>query len=342
MRRLALAFGGFMSLAVCCSTHSGCSGSSSGSSGAPPPVQQQQQTTPQDTTLTTLSWNGSQGVVGQLFIRQFPAAGGTLPYTWSIASGSVPPGLSFGPDGRVSGTPTQPGTFSYTYQVRDARGAVAQASLDQTIAATGGPQQFRTMLPGGLPTFVGTNFAFQPFFEGGQTPVVWRYSNPGTYSVSNQSTGVIQGTLVTSGSFQANATLEDATQTFAAGSPITFNFGVSLGGQGVSNPTTAFDGVWVVTYSGSFNLGGQVNTIQNETTQFVILNGVITQPAGNGGSLNQGVSQISNVTLPGNVFPIRIGGGLNSSAGTGSGTWAPAPGSGATAAGNNTWTAVRQ
>jgi Putative Ig domain/Right handed beta helix region len=55
--------------------------------------------------------------------------GGTAPYTWSVASGTLPPGLSLTPsDGAITGTPTQAGTFDFTVTVVD--------STDPTLTAT--------------------------------------------------------------------------------------------------------------------------------------------------------------------------------------------------------------
>ena len=49
------------------------------------------------------------------------ATGGTSPYTWSIASGSLPPGLSLNAQqGVISGTPTTLGNYPFTVQVTDA------------------------------------------------------------------------------------------------------------------------------------------------------------------------------------------------------------------------------
>ncbi len=44
------------------------------------------------------------------------AAGGATPFTWSLPSGSLPPGLNLGSDGTISGTPTTSGTFDFTVQ----------------------------------------------------------------------------------------------------------------------------------------------------------------------------------------------------------------------------------
>ncbi len=48
----------------------------------------------------------------------FSASGGSAPYTWK-ASGTLPPGLTLGSDGTVSGTPTQTGAFAFSVTATD-------------------------------------------------------------------------------------------------------------------------------------------------------------------------------------------------------------------------------
>jgi hypothetical protein len=48
----------------------------------------------------------------------FNANGGSPPYSWK-SSGTVPPGLTVGSDGTVSGTPTQAGTFAFSVTATD-------------------------------------------------------------------------------------------------------------------------------------------------------------------------------------------------------------------------------
>ena len=44
-----------------------------------------------------------------------------MPYTWSIASGSLPAGLALNTSsGAITGTPTAAGTFNFTARVSDA------------------------------------------------------------------------------------------------------------------------------------------------------------------------------------------------------------------------------
>ncbi|MEM7281823.1 MAG: putative Ig domain-containing protein, partial [Pseudomonadota bacterium] len=49
------------------------------------------------------------------------AWGGTPPYSWKILDGSLPPGLTLQPGGRVVGTPVSTGTFSVTLEVNGQR-----------------------------------------------------------------------------------------------------------------------------------------------------------------------------------------------------------------------------
>jgi hypothetical protein len=64
------------------------------------------------------------GTVGTAYHTNFFADGGVLPYTWSIVSGQLPPGLKLAasPPAGLSGTPTTRGTFTFTVAVTDGAG----------------------------------------------------------------------------------------------------------------------------------------------------------------------------------------------------------------------------
>jgi hypothetical protein len=60
------------------------------------------------------------GTVGVAYHQTITATGGFgAPYTWSLAGGQLPPGLTFDDHGVISGTPTTPGTFHFTVSVDD-------------------------------------------------------------------------------------------------------------------------------------------------------------------------------------------------------------------------------
>jgi hypothetical protein len=57
-------------------------------------------------TTTSLS-NGTISTAGS---QTLTASGGTSPYTWTLAGGSLPPGTGLSPTGTLSGTPTKAGS----------------------------------------------------------------------------------------------------------------------------------------------------------------------------------------------------------------------------------------
>jgi hypothetical protein len=88
-------------------------------------------------SITTTSLPAAQQ--GAMYSAIFTASGGTLPYGWLIAAGSLPSGLSLdGLSGQISGTPTEEGVFPITVQVKDASSPaqVAFAALNETVNGT--------------------------------------------------------------------------------------------------------------------------------------------------------------------------------------------------------------
>lgn len=69
----------------------------------------------------------SSGTVGQAYSFSIQTSGGQAPITFSLASGSLPPGLSLSSSGNISGTPTAVGSYSFTVRAADSCAAGAQA-----------------------------------------------------------------------------------------------------------------------------------------------------------------------------------------------------------------------
>ncbi|MGH3117908.1 MAG: Ig domain-containing protein [Gaiellales bacterium] len=62
------------------------------------------------------------------------ASGGVQPYTWSVVTGELPPGLELPRrENTISGTPTTAGTFTFTVRVTDDLGAFTEKDLSITI-----------------------------------------------------------------------------------------------------------------------------------------------------------------------------------------------------------------
>ena len=68
--------------------------------------------------ISTVSLPGA--ALGSAYDTTLATSGGTAPFTWSLSSGVLPPGLSVESDGRITGTPTVAGSYSFTVQVSDA------------------------------------------------------------------------------------------------------------------------------------------------------------------------------------------------------------------------------
>lgn len=91
--------------------------------------------------LTVATTSLPDATEGTAYSQTLAARNGVQPYTWSLASGNFPPGLSLSAAGVFSGTPSAAGTFTFTVQVTDSTTPtpqVASQSLTLAInAATG-------------------------------------------------------------------------------------------------------------------------------------------------------------------------------------------------------------
>jgi len=76
------------------------------------------------------------GKVGTSQSSKLVASGGNGSYTWSVASGTVPAGLSLSSAGVLSGTPTTAGTFTFTAKATSA-GTSGTGTITVTIAPSG-------------------------------------------------------------------------------------------------------------------------------------------------------------------------------------------------------------
>ena len=90
-------------------------------------------TVAQPLSITTSSL--PPGGVGTAYSTTLAATGGSGSYSWSIASGGLPAGLTLSSSGVISGTPTSGGAPSITFRVTDTSSNTATAQFTLTIAA---------------------------------------------------------------------------------------------------------------------------------------------------------------------------------------------------------------
>lgn len=162
---------------------------------------------------------------------QLTASGGTAGRTWSLAQGSSPPpGLALNPgSGTLSGTPTQPGIFSFTAVVTDSLGVPGSRLLAISVSSA-----LSIVTPATLPVAqVGVAYSTSIVAAGGVPPYSFSV-NPSQLPpglVLNANTGVLSGTPSVSGNYSFLVTVFDTQENSAERN---FSMGVS---ETVSSPT---------------------------------------------------------------------------------------------------------
>jgi hypothetical protein len=87
-----------------------------------------------DATLAITTTQLPSGTQNISYSTTLAASGGMPPYTWSVISGMLPAGLSLGSNsGTISGTPTIPGTSTFTVQVTDSQQMTARKTFQILI-----------------------------------------------------------------------------------------------------------------------------------------------------------------------------------------------------------------
>ena len=148
------------------------------------------------------------GEVGVAYTQQPVLTGGTAPFTWDIAAGSLPAGLTLDPaTGAVRGTPTASGSSTVTVRVTDSFAQTASRTATLTIAAQ--PTLPATPPPAGQ---VGVAYSTTFTVTGGTAPFAWAVT-AGTLPAGltlNSTNGQLTGTPTTAGTSGFTLTVTDA------------------------------------------------------------------------------------------------------------------------------------
>jgi len=153
------------------------------------------------------------GAVGTAYSATLQASGGASTLTWSMASGStLPADLSLSSSGALSGTPTAPGSSTFTVKVTDSSGAQGgPLSATQQLNLTIKPATLTittTSLSNGV---VGTAYSASLAATGGTGAISWSVTGGSLPTGLNLgSSGAISGTPTASGTSNFTVTATDS------------------------------------------------------------------------------------------------------------------------------------
>jgi hypothetical protein len=167
--------------------------------------------------ISTSSLPGS--VVGSSYSQPLSMFGGTPSYSWSLAIGSLPPGISMDAStGSLTGISTGTGTFSFTVQGADSTGATVQRTFTIQInplldianpTSAGGGSGLN---PPSSAT-VGTRYSYQFSAIGGSAPYSWTVTGGGIptgLTPLNPFSGFLGGTPSEEGPFTFKVQVTDS------------------------------------------------------------------------------------------------------------------------------------
>jgi hypothetical protein len=147
------------------------------------------------------------GEVGLRYASAVSARGGVPPFTYSVAAGSLPSGLTLNPTtGAVRGVPRATGTFGLTFAVTDSVGQRVTVPASLRVASR------LTITTTRLPTTsVGTAYRARLASRGGVVPKRWRVSSgvlPRGIRL-DPATGTLIGTALDAGVFRFTVEARD-------------------------------------------------------------------------------------------------------------------------------------
>ena len=154
--------------------------------------------------------NLAPAYIGQSYNSGYGAIGGYFPYTWTLASGSLPPGLTLTQAGNLVGTPTQLGSSSFALQVTDSGNPPYVLTQPATLNVV--PTLLNVLGNPLSPAPVGVLYHSQIPASGGTPPYTWSISS-GQLPVGlnfDPTTGFIDGSPTQIGTYNFVATGTDS------------------------------------------------------------------------------------------------------------------------------------
>jgi len=152
------------------------------------------------------------GIHGTGYYFQFGETGGLLPISFAVTQGAVPPGLTLGADGSLTGTPTKASSTpsAFTVTVTDSSTPTpATNSVAYAITISEPPPPSVNNTPPPTAT-VGSPYSFQFTASDGLAPLAWTPPTVPMGGLAVSPDGILSGTPSTAGIFPITLTVKDA------------------------------------------------------------------------------------------------------------------------------------
>ncbi|MBI2892132.1 MAG: putative Ig domain-containing protein [Deltaproteobacteria bacterium] len=156
--------------------------------------------------LTTASL--PDGRVGEEYSERLGADGGVEPYSFGLASGSLPPGLSLSAGGLLDGTPTDGTDTNLTVRIFDAVGGVGSGQVRlRVLGSDSAPQLDTDLLPEGQE---GEEYSFTLEASGGAAPLAFSSAGDLPPGLALDAGGTLSGVPEEGGLFEVTIRVTDA------------------------------------------------------------------------------------------------------------------------------------
>jgi lysophospholipase L1-like esterase len=168
-----------------------------------------------------------RATVGTGYVGNVAPSGGQAPYTWSLLSGTLPPGLAFNAaDGTIAGTPTQAGAFPLQVAVSDSSSPAQQVTVNLTLTVNAPPQlQVSAQVP--VPVAIGVPYTALIGFSGGQYPYTWTVTSGSLPPGLTLGQAMIGGTPTTAGTYPVTIQVTDSSSPVPQTASASFNFTIN-------------------------------------------------------------------------------------------------------------------
>ncbi|WP_334179810.1 autotransporter domain-containing protein [Pseudoxanthomonas sp.] len=162
-------------------------------------------------TVVLDATNPASGTGGAAYMHTLIASGGASPYTFQLTGGALPAGLVLSTDGRITGAPTEAGSFTLTVRVTDSSTGTGPFTAQQQYTLQVAAPQIAFALPALPPATHAGAFNQTLAVNGGTAPYTYAVT-AGTLpqGVSLSAAGVLSGTPTQAGSFAFTIEVRDA------------------------------------------------------------------------------------------------------------------------------------